>query len=111
MLTYTIENFVGSTSRSRKTLYVEGRVDCWQWKKLKRIILDSLSNCDELVINLERTEECDDSFCKNLCEVRERARKVGQRLIIKGKGGCTTTLAKKPRNNARERMPGISDPR
>ncbi len=111
MLTYTIEQCSYQNPSARKTLFVEGKVDCWKWERLQNIILDSLSCCNELVINLEMAEGCDDSFIENLCRVRERAKMMGKRLKIRGKGACCATVARKLRRNTRDSAPGISDPR
>jgi hypothetical protein len=66
----------------KKTLHFEGIVDLSQKSNLQPILLDTLINCDHLVVNLEKVTEFNDLLLLLLCSLHQTAQHIYKQLTI-----------------------------
>ena len=84
MVVYTVTR-AKSEQNAKTTLHIEGRVTSGDWERLRESSLDALKNSDDLVLNLEKVNECDFSLGIFVCLLKRTVTLFGKRLTVHGR--------------------------
>jgi hypothetical protein len=84
VVTYTIWTRTPESALKMATVHIEGDVTFTEWGSLEKLCLDTIRNCDHLVLNLDGIGEYDYSFGVFVCLLRRTLSLLKMQLTIQG---------------------------